>query len=287
MASEEDVLLREVDEDLSRDQVFDRIRRYRIPAAVGAGAIILGVAGYQVVDGQRNAAAADAAAQYAQLSFAAPSDPSAEALTSFADGTDTGYAVLAQMRAASSLAQSGDLEGAAELYAAIYDDESVSGSMRDFARIRAAYTIFDTSPQRAGEIAGAIESEAFRGHADEIAAASALLDGNYAGAKARFDAIAASPTAADFLKTRARSFASLADAGANGASLEVQRSNQSEVVDFIRGFGAELEQGGIPIGVDPSVDVLPEPPIADLLEAVEAQEPGADTATDDAAGEDQ
>ncbi|MEM0927901.1 MAG: tetratricopeptide repeat protein [Pseudomonadota bacterium] len=278
MASEEDVLLREVDEDLSRDQAFDRIRRYRVPAAIGAGAIILGVAGYQIVDGQRDAAAADAAAQYAELSFAATTEPTADALTGFAGGTETGYAVLALMRAASSLAQGGDLQGAAELYAQVYADESVAGSMRDFARIRAAYTLFDSDPSSASAIAGEIASEAFRGHADEIAAAAALLDGNYVGAKARFDAIAASPTADDFLRTRARSFSSLADAGANGASLETQRSNQSEVVDFIRGFGAELQESGIPLGVDPGVDVLPEPPITDLLDAAEASEASGDDA---------
>ncbi len=271
MASEEDVLLREVDEDLSRDKTMDAIRRYRVPAAVGASAIVLAVAGYQFVDGQKNAAAAEAAAQYAELSFAAETEPTAEILTGFAEESDTGYAVLARMRAASSLAQSGDLEGAAALYAEVYGDESVSGAMRDFARIRAAYTVFDTNPARASEVAGTIESEAFRGHADEIAAAAALLDGNYVSAKARFDAIAASPTAADFLRSRARGFSSLADAGANGASLETQRASQSEVVDFIRGFGAELEGAGVPLGVDPGVDVLPEPPVAELLEAVEEQ----------------
>ncbi|MEO1041075.1 MAG: tetratricopeptide repeat protein [Pseudomonadota bacterium] len=285
MASEEDVLLREVDEDLSRDKTLERIRRYRVPAAVGASAIVLAVAAFQFVDGQKNAKANDAALRYAELSFAAADQPTAQELTDFALRTDTGYGVLARMRAASALAQNGDAEGAAALYAEIYQNTSLSVAMQDFARVRAAYTLFDIDSAQASTIVADVQSEAFQGHAAEIAAAASLLSGNYAGAKARFDAIAASPDAEEFFRSRARSFSSLADAGANGASLETQQSSQSDVVDFIRSFGAELEGAGVPLGVDPGVDVLEEPPVGDLLEALEAEE--ASAATADSATEEQ
>ncbi|MEM7739739.1 MAG: hypothetical protein AAF225_02935 [Pseudomonadota bacterium] len=279
MASEEDVLLREVDEDLSRDQTLNRIRRYRVPAAIGAGAIVLVVAVYQFVDGQKNASTADAALRYAALSFAASEEPTAQDLTDFAASTDTGYGVLARMRAAAALGQSGDAEGAAALYAEVYQDTSLSLAMQDFARIRAAYALFDIDSAQASAIVAEVQSEAFQGHAAEIAAAASLLSGNYAGAKARFDAIAASPDAEEFFRSRARSFSSLADAGANGASLEVQQSGQADVVDFIRNFGAELEGAGIPLGVDPGTDVLEEPPVDRILEALEAEEAASEAAT--------
>ncbi|MCQ8186131.1 tetratricopeptide repeat protein [Parvularcula maris] len=244
MASEEDVLLREVDEDLSRDQTLDRLRRWRVPLAVGAVAILGGVIGYQTMQNRAEAARTEAAESYAGLSFMAEEEVGSDALLAYAEETSGGYAVLAKMRAAAQLGASGDLEGARDLYAEVYGDGDLSVPMRDFARLRAAYLVFDRRPETAAEIAAGVESEAFRGHADEIASGAALHSGDYIGARAGFEALASSESAPQAVRARAATYAAVADAAANGTQLSAPETPTS----FIDRLGSDLEAAGLPTG---------------------------------------
>jgi hypothetical protein len=244
MASEEDVLLREVDEDLSRDQTFDRLRRWRVPLAVGAVAILGGVIGYQTMQNRAEAQRTEAAESYAELSFMAEGEVGADALLTYAEETEGGYGVLAKMRAADQLGASGDLEGARDLYAEVYTDGDLSVPLRDFARLKAAYLVFDRRPKTAAEIAAGVESEAFRAHADEIASGAALHGGDYVGARAGFEALARSENASQAVRSRAATYAAVADAAANGAALSAPETPTS----FIDRLGSDLEAAGLPTG---------------------------------------
>ncbi|MEM9810772.1 MAG: hypothetical protein AAF788_06055 [Pseudomonadota bacterium] len=263
MASEEDVLLREVDDDLARDQTFERLRKYRVPAGIGAALVLTLVAGYQIITGQRDAAATEAAKAYADLSFTATDVVTPEVLTGFAGAETGGFGVLASLRAAAQLAERGERAAALDLYAAIYDDKALSAPMRDFARLRAAYVAFDSDASLAASLASGVETEAFRPHAEEISAGAALAQGQYAAAKAGFEALAMSLPDQSGLKTRAHSFAALADAAVRGSVLEPSDA-AADAESFINQFGADLQDAGIPVGPPAGQDVLPEPPIAAL-----------------------
>lgn len=280
MASEEDVLLREVDEDLSRDQTFRMFRKYRVPLAVGAVAIIAGVAGYQVITAQREAAAAEAAQRYAEISFLAETAVPTSELTGFADTTDTGFSVLASFRAAADLAREGDLEGARDLYARIYGDRSVSPAMRDVARIRAAHALFDNRTGEAAEIAGLVETEAFRPFAEEIASAAALKEGQYAAAKAGFTALAGSPAAPESVRARADNYAAIAEAALAGADIAPPRG-EVDIQSFIEQFGAQLDAAGAPV-VSPDDAASPLSVLEDLTDG---NAPAAAGPSEDDAGE--
>jgi hypothetical protein len=268
VASEEDVLLREVDEELSHDQFMATMRRYRVPLAIGAVAIIAVVAGIQIFESQREARAAEAAREYAELSFAAESEPAPTLLSGFAAKNDTGYADLAALRAASARAASGDYESAAELFASVYESEHASPALRDLARMRAAYAIFDWRPERAASLVSGVETEAFRPFASEISAAAALEAGSYMAARAGFQALADNEAAPQSLRTRARALAAVADAGEAGAPIFPARGD-AEAVNFIEQFGAELEAAGVPLGGDD----VPEPAPENASEAM--SDPGA------------
>lgn len=276
MASEEDVLLREVDEDLSRDQTFERLRKYRVPLIGGAVLILAGVTGWQFYSSAQERAARQAAEAYAPLSFAAEGEVPAARLAAFAQETESGYRVLASLRAAAQLGEEGDLEAARDLYAAVFTDASVSAPLRDLARVKAGYLLFDNRPAQASEIVSLVETEAFRAHAEEIVSAAALSAGDYAAARAGFQALAQSASAPAPVKSRAETFLLVADAAANGAALEAPESARS----FIERFGADLKASGI--DVEPT-ELPPLPGLGSLplTGAADEDQPPAETAPDE------
>lgn len=276
MASEEDVLLREVDEDLSRDKALDSFRKYRVPAAVGAIGIIGAVTAYQIMEGNRSSAADAAAEAYAPLSFASEGAVPTPELVTFSDEAGGGYATLASLRAATALAGEGDLEGAAERFERVYNNDDTSPAMRDLARIRAAYVLFDARRDEAVTIASLVETDAFRPFAEEISSLAALDSGAHAAARAGFRALANSDTAPQAVKARADAFAALADAGANGASIEPMEAAESPE-SFIERFGAQLEAAGVPVGESPEVPALPD---LDALTSGDEESPADDDQQD-------
>ncbi|MEM9840306.1 MAG: tetratricopeptide repeat protein [Pseudomonadota bacterium] len=280
MAAEEDVLLREVDEDLSRDQTFETLRKWRVPLIGGAVAIIGGVSGYQVFENQKTSAANEAAAAYAELSFAAETPPSADDLRTFSEETEGGYGALAALRAASELGAIGDYESAAELYAQIYNDESLSLAMRDYARVTAAYLLLDRKPDEAAAIAQLVETNAFRPYADEISSGAALKSGAYRAARAGFDTLAEDESLPEGLRARASAYAGVADAAANGASIE-KPVTESDTRSFIDQFTSQLEQAGAPVNsITPDLLNLP-----DLSVPTEGEEPAEPPAEPEATEE--
>ncbi len=276
MASEEDVLIREVDEDLSRDQTFDRLRKYRVPLIVGAAAIISGVAGYQILDQRSEARATEAAERYADLSVRSEGAADPEALIAFAEGDESGYGLLAAMRAAAALGSQGDLEGARDLYAQVYQDTGASVPMRDFARLRAAYLLFDNRPAEAAAIATNVESEAFRPYAEEIASAAALMEGSFEAARAGFASLVANENTPRGLLARARAFEAVADGAANGAVIDAQPGG-TDAASFIERFGAELGEAGFgSLAGEGEARPLPEEGDEPTLTAPQAADPATD-----------
>jgi len=272
VASEEDVLLREVDEDLQQDQLFSALQKYRALLIGAAVTVVSGVTAYQVIDNNRNNARAEAAEAYADVSFAAEVEPTPQDLIAFAESQPNGYGVLASLRAAAELGAVGDIEGARDLYKEVIEDETASPAMRDMARIRAAHLLLDRQPDEASALVALVETNAFRPHSEEVISAAAMLTDQFKAARAGFDALAENPDTPPGMKARAEAFAIVADAADNGASI-AKPVSQADTRSFIERFGAELEAAGAPV----SNTADPLQGLQDLLDQAEGatQEPPA------------
>lgn len=139
-------LIREVEEDLRRENLEKLWRKYGSYALVAAVLIVLTVAanvGWQHYSAsQRDGRARD---YEAALNLVAAEDAKAqESLQAVAQGSD-GYAALARLHAAALKAEAGDIDGAVATYEQLLADSSVDRSLRDLSLILLASRTADTA----------------------------------------------------------------------------------------------------------------------------------------------
>ena len=158
MANDErqsDTFIREVDEELRRDQLKLIWKRFS-PLIIGACVLIVVVtAGYSGWTWWQERKASQAGDRFMEaLAKIEGGDKAAgEAeLTSIAANSDVGYSALARLRLAGEKAGAGSKKEALEAYDAVAADTSVPQPLSDLARIRAAILALDT-----GDVAGAKE----------------------------------------------------------------------------------------------------------------------------------
>lgn len=156
MANDErqsDTFIREVDEELRRDQLKLIWKRFA-PLIIGVCVLIVVVtAGYSGWTWWQDRKASQAGDRFMEaLAKIEGSDRAVgEAeLASIAADSDAGYSALARLRLAGEKAGAGAKKEALEAYDAVAEDSSVPQPLRDLARIRAAILALDT-----GDVAGA------------------------------------------------------------------------------------------------------------------------------------
>ena len=238
MTSQEDVFIREVDEDLQQDQQLAFLRRYGPLIAAAAALLLLIVGGAEVLESRRDAARAEAAEAYmATLDEGAEPD----ALLQFASSADGGYRALARMRAAGLLARRGEERQAIEVYGAVSGDDRLPGPLRDLARVRAGYLALGEGGSEADAVVGGVTTEALLPFAREVSALSAMDRQDYRTAAATFRAIEETSTAPADLRGRAGALAALAEAGEAGVTLEAT----ADPDDFLADFGRALTSGAL------------------------------------------
>ena len=152
-------IFREVDEELRQEQykrLWDKFGPYVVGVAV---LIVVVTAGYRGWQAWQASEARDAGDRFVSaLTLADEGDPGAasSALSELSFDSPSGYAALATLRAASMKAQSQDVEGALEAYAAIAADTSIKPILRNAARIRAGYLLVDSDDP--SKVAGQVEA---------------------------------------------------------------------------------------------------------------------------------
>jgi hypothetical protein len=142
-----DLMAREIDEELRREQLlklWDRYGTYILAAAV---LVVLGVAGWKIYENRRAEAAQAASNRYfvalGELQVKR-SEEAQKTLEDLAANAPPGYAALARLRLAGHEAAAGNTLDAVNAYNRIARDESIDSTLRDFARLQVAMLKFDT-----------------------------------------------------------------------------------------------------------------------------------------------
>ena len=140
-------IIREVDEELRREQYEKLWRKYGTYAVGLAAVIVLAVGGFfqwqHYTQGQRE----ERARQYeAAVQLSAAADPGASAALQALVAREDGYGALAELQQAELKAKAGDVAGAVAIYEKMTADSAVDRSLRDLALILLALHSVDTAP---------------------------------------------------------------------------------------------------------------------------------------------
>ncbi|MFQ5765412.1 MAG: tetratricopeptide repeat protein [Rhodospirillales bacterium] len=215
--SEDDLLFREIDEELRQEQwqkLWQAYGNYAIAAVV---ALVLGVAGYQgwrAWDVSTSQAEGRRFTQALALVAGDQADEALKAFTSIAADSRAGYQLLARFQEARLLARRGDAAGAAAAYRAVAEDGGVDSLYRDLAAILGALQALNTAGADLEALKRRIEPLAadgapFRWSAREVLALAAEQSGDQAGARKRFTELAAAAGAPQGVRARAQEMLSI------------------------------------------------------------------------------
>lgn len=198
----------EIDEDLRRDRMKSLWKRHQwliLGLAAALVAAVGGWRGYTVWQASKADAEGDRYLAAIALADADKHAEAAAALEKLGAGATRGYRALSAMRSASELAASGKPGEAIGAFDAIAADTSLNPSLRDVARLRAAYVLVDTTPETvAAKLAGLIKPEnPFRHSAQEAIGLAAYKKNDIPAAKASFAALADDPETPAPLRSRA------------------------------------------------------------------------------------
>jgi hypothetical protein len=142
-----DMMAREIDEELRREQLLKLWDRYGIYLIIAAALVILGVGGWKLYQNWTLQANQAASSQYlvALSEFGAKRSSEAQkTLEDLVPNAPPGYAVLARLRLAANDGAAGNTLDAAAAYDRIARDQAVDPILQDFARLQIAMLKFDT-----------------------------------------------------------------------------------------------------------------------------------------------
>ena len=210
-----DAFLREVDEELRRDQIAAAARRWGLIGIAVVVAALLAFAGWLYWN-HRSAEQAGVEGEqlqtaYDQLAAGQAADADA-ALTQLAGSDRTGYRALAMLAQADALQQKNDAKGAAAKFAAVAADTSIGQPFRDLATIRQTMIEYDAlTPQATVERLRplAAPGNAWFGTAGELTALAYLRQGRRDLAGRLFGQIARTEDVPQSIRQRAVQMASL------------------------------------------------------------------------------
>ena len=219
MTDDRDALLREVDEELRREQLQKLWERYSGVILGAAALFVAAVAGYKFLEHRRIAAAEAAGAEFNAalvLSNAAKPDEALKAFEKIAASGPRGYALLAQLHVAGAQAQAGKTEEAVKSFEALAGETSADPLLKSFAQLQAASlrmgeADFTEMQNRLNSLAG--DTSPFKISARELLGLSAFKAGKYDEARKQLEPLLIDPAAARPLQDRIKVvMAKIADA---------------------------------------------------------------------------
>ncbi|MEZ5856520.1 MAG: tetratricopeptide repeat protein [Hyphomicrobiaceae bacterium] len=146
MVDRTDSFLREVGEDVRRDQLLQILQRYGVFIAAGIIALFVGVGGYKWWAANQNAAREAAGAKFIAASRLANAGKTEEALKAFSalqSSAPEGYKILTSLRIAGEHARAGRTAEALAAYEAVAKDTAGDEILRDFAALQSAMLRLD------------------------------------------------------------------------------------------------------------------------------------------------
>ncbi|MFN0217887.1 MAG: tetratricopeptide repeat protein [Hyphomicrobium sp.] len=208
MADDRDSLLREVDEELRREQMQKIWERYNGLILGVAALIVVGVGGLKYWEGRNlSAAEANGAAFEAalRLSDEKKTDDALKAFEAIAVGGSGGYAGLAQLHVAGEQAKAGKSAEALAAYEALAKGSSGDRLLRDFAALQAASlrlgeADFTEMQNRLTALTAA--GQPFRTSASELLGLAAFKAGKLEEARNLLEPLLIDPTAARAIQDR-------------------------------------------------------------------------------------
>jgi hypothetical protein len=204
----DDLIFREVDEELRHEQLQQLWKKYGTYIVAVAILIVAAVAGYKGWTWYQARRAADSGVRFEAALKLAEQGKEAEALSAFgelASSGSGGYPVLARFAAAAAKARGGDRAGAAADYQALARDAG-DPVLRDLAQVKAALILVDTESYQNLEarLSGiAVEANPWRNAAWEILGLAAYRAGDMEAAATAFQKIAADLSASEDIRQRA------------------------------------------------------------------------------------
>ncbi|MBR2537231.1 MAG: tetratricopeptide repeat protein [Hyphomicrobium sp.] len=141
MADDRDSLLREVEEEIRREQMQKLWDRYNGLIIGAAALIVIGVGGYKFLESRRIAASQAAGAEFAkalQLSEDKKDEDAAKAFDTIAQSGPAGYAQLAKLNVAGAHARAGKTAEAIAAYESISAQSGGDALLKNYAQLQVA-----------------------------------------------------------------------------------------------------------------------------------------------------
>jgi hypothetical protein len=203
-------IIREVDEELRRENWEILWKKYGKLAVAAAMALVLGTAGvvgWREYDrSQREGAGDEFGALIAEVESTEEAARAADMLAAYIPGAPDGYATLARLREAKLRADAGEEEVAITLYDGLAGDNAVEPLFRDLAALYSVRMQVDSGDpvvldKRLSPLAA--DGSPWRYTARELQAVLALNGGDSGAAREIFTRLADDTEAPDSLRTRA------------------------------------------------------------------------------------
>lgn len=204
-----EAFIREVDEELRRDQLASFGKRYGIALLVGIVLALAAFGGWLYWQHHQRTQQGEAGEQFSGALDQLASGQQAKAgstLATLAKSDNDGYRALAKMTQADLALAKNDLKGASALFASIAGDAQAPQPLRDMALVRQTAAEFDTLPpqQVITRLQGlAVAGNPYLGSAGEMVAIAQLRAGRKAEAARLFSTIAKDDKVPQTIRSRA------------------------------------------------------------------------------------
>lgn len=267
--SEEDSIIREVEEDLRRER-YERLWKKYGPFVIGTVAVVLvsmlGWQQWQAYQERQRAKEAETFLAAIELLEDGKEAAAANAFGELAGKAGPGYRAVARMHEAEAYLEQGNPDRALNAFDALAKDGSVNPKLRALAALKGAFLLADSaSPTELKKrLAAPLRpGSPWRFAAQEVVAYAHYRAGQFGEARNAYQTLVNEYDAPSYIRDRARNMLALI------ASEEAQ------------GSGGEAEEGTIEIGDAPDSDAEASQSAGGGDEAADAQETEEGPVTDD------